>query len=282
MRPLGQVLTALAAGTVAAGTYAIVSAYIQSKEVNNKIVDSLVNPPPYIYHGSHLVSVIVPALQEEEYLPKLLQSVNSQTYAEIEKIVADSSTGESKSKTQQICQQFGALYVNVPKLNVALARNEGAARATGDILCFVDADCVLSSDYIERMVEALKTHTLAHGADPYYGDKALMAYSLIGRGYLKPKTWTTGRGVCIWKDAFDELGGYDVGLDPTIDQQREDLDLGRRVSECFGSDSIALLRNVYVGESTRRIKCWPFASWDKVRGVRNRRIIYKESDNEQV
>lgn len=265
MRTLPRVLTAIASGAVAAGTFAFVNAYLTGKQVAEKLT-SAKSPPPYIVAGSHFVSVIVPALQEEDYLPSLLESVNNQTYTPIEVVVADSSTGESKVKTQQICSQFNARYVNVPRLNVALARNEGAAVATGDILCFTDADCVLSSDYIERMVEALKTHVLAHGADPYYGDRVLTAYSLIGRGYLKPKTWTTGRGVCIWKDAFNEVGQYNIGLDP-ITGVREDLDLGRRVADTYGLDSIALLRDTYVGESTRRIEAWP-CPWDKCRGVR--------------
>lgn len=266
MRTAGKFVTAIATGAVAAGTLVFVEAYRTSKDIEQKLAASK-SKPPHIINGKHLVSVVIPALDEEGYLPSLLQSINNQTYVPIEVIVADSSTGESQAKTQEICSQFHAKYVNVPKLNVSLARNKGAEAATGDILCFTDADCIMSNNYIEEMVDALNSgKTLAHGADPYYKDKDFQMWSIIGRSWLKPKTWTTGRGICIWKDAFNKIGGYDISLDP-ITGVREDLDLGRRVADTYGLDSIALLRNVYIGESTRRIEIWP-APWKSVRGVR--------------
>lgn len=256
-----------AAGAVGAATFAVVNSYLQSKIVDEQILAAKY-PPPYTINGKSKVSIVIPALQEEDYLPELLTSIKHQTYSPIETIVSDSSTGASKRKTQDICSKFGSIYTYIPKLNVAAARNAGAREATGTILCFIDADCILANNYVESMVKELENGAvLAHGADPYYGKRAYEIWGLIGRKLLKPKTWTTGRGVTIWKEAFDRLGGYNPEIDPTTGA-REDLDLGHRVAAEYGADSISLLRDVYIAESTRRAECWPFASWDKVRGVR--------------
>jgi len=220
--------------------------------------------------GGPLVSVVIPALGEEDYLPGLLQSIENQTYRSIEVIVADSSSSPSKEKTEEICREYGARYVFVPKLNVAHARNEGARAASGEILCFVDADCVMSPEYIEKMVEALTEDetVLAHGGDPTIEDSLFQTITIIGRSWLKPVWQTSGRGICIWKDAFWEIGGYDESLDPTLGY-REDIDLGKRVQEYFGPGSIKFLRGVYIGESARRIRQLGRAPWMKYRGVRD-------------
>lgn len=259
----------ITAGSIGTGVFII--AYSESKEVSRQLTRAF-TPPSYKVQGIHTVSVIVPALEEEDYLTNLLQSVNSQTYTPIESIVADSSTGESKSKTQQICARYGAEYVYVPRLNVGLARNKGAAKASGDILCFVDADCVMSQEYVARIVNELEKPdvALAHGADPFYEDGSFQSWSIIMRSFLKPKTYTTGRGICIWKDAFNQVGGY-TEIDPRTGF-REDLDLGRKVAEAYGRDSISLLRDVFIGESHRRFSAFP-APWTKIRGVRKGRII---------
>lgn len=252
-----------------AGTF--LTAYITTRVVVYRIGQAS-KPPAYQVMG-RLVSVVIPTLMEEEYLPKLLETIRNQTYQPIEVIVADSSPPPSSDKTMEICQAYEARYVYVPKLNLPHARNSGAMEARGEILVFVDADCLFTPTYIQDVVAALDEGcVLAHGADPLAEGIFLSAASVILRSWLKPKVYTTGRGIAIWKSAFNDIGGYDESLDPTLGF-REDLDLGRRVRLRYGSKAIKLLRTSYLGESARRIKFLGTAEWNRVRGVRGSKTI---------
>jgi glycosyltransferase involved in cell wall biosynthesis len=250
---------------------ACLTAYITTRVVVYRIGQAS-RPPAYQVMG-RLVSVVIPTLMEEEYLPKLLETIRNQTYQPIEIVVADSSPPPSSDRTLEICQAYEARYVFVPKLNLPHARNVGAMEAKGEILLFVDADCLFTPTYIQDVVAALdEGYVLAHGADPVAEGIFFAAASLMLRSWFKPKAYTTGRGIAIWKSAFNELGGYDETLDPTLGF-REDLDLGKRVRQRYGSKAIQLLRTSYLGESARRIKYLGTAEWNKVRGVRGSKTI---------
>jgi len=82
------------------------------------------------------VSVVIPTLNEEKHLPKLLKSIQLQEYEDIEVIVANSPN--STDKTGDIAKDFGVKLIEGGILSVA--RNNGAKHSTGDILFFADAD----------------------------------------------------------------------------------------------------------------------------------------------
>ena len=82
-----------------------------------------------------MISIIIPTLNEEEYLPILLNSIKKQTYKNYEIIVADA---DSKDRTREIAKKYGCIIV--PGGHPGKARNEGAKVATGDLLLFMDSD----------------------------------------------------------------------------------------------------------------------------------------------
>lgn len=92
-----------------------------------------------------MLSIIIPTLNEETFLPKLLDSLNKQTFRDFEVIVADAL---SQDKTRAIAAEHGCRVVDggLP----AAGRNNGAAAARGELLLFLDADVVLND---ERMLE---------------------------------------------------------------------------------------------------------------------------------
>src|SRR5258706_4031142 len=89
-------------------------------------------------------SVVIPALNEEKFLPKLLASLAAQTVKDFEVVVVD---GSSKDKTVTVARSFAK---KLPKLQVVvskvaslpLQRNLGAKKTTGEWLIFIDADSV--------------------------------------------------------------------------------------------------------------------------------------------
>lgn len=98
-----------------------------------------------------MISIIIPAFNEEKYLPKLLESIKRQDYKDYEVIVADAN---STDKTRQIAKKFGCRIVKggMP----AAGRNNGAKAAKGDILLFLDADVLLDDDFLQNSIEEFK------------------------------------------------------------------------------------------------------------------------------
>ncbi|HEU0050567.1 MAG TPA: glycosyltransferase [Patescibacteria group bacterium] len=88
------------------------------------------------------ISIVIPAKNEEYYLPKLLTSIRQQKMEDYEIIVADAGSTDS---TRKIAASFGARVVDggLP----GAGRNRGAEVAQGDVIIFLDADVLLPHEF---------------------------------------------------------------------------------------------------------------------------------------
>jgi len=103
------------------------------------------------------VSIVIPTLNEERYLPYLLESVMRQTYVgKLEVIVVD---GGSKDATVQVAWSFSdripGLTVLITDANIGHQRNVGAAKAKYCYLLFLDADVLLSPTLISDVIHSV-------------------------------------------------------------------------------------------------------------------------------
>jgi len=106
-----------------------------------------------------LVSIIIPALNEEEYLPRTLnglRAIRNTEYPWIEIIVA---VGPSTDATRKIARSLADVVVEVD-VGPSIARNAGAKMARGSILVFLDADALILPGAISRIVDAAKPLTV--------------------------------------------------------------------------------------------------------------------------
>ncbi|GIG36956.1 glycosyltransferase family A protein [Cellulomonas pakistanensis] len=97
------------------------------------------------------ISVVVPARDEEERLPRCLASLAAQTRLPDEVVVVDNASGDS---TARIAAAAGARVLHEPELGIWPAAAAGYDAATGDVIARVDADTVLPPGWLAR-VEAL-------------------------------------------------------------------------------------------------------------------------------
>ena len=78
----------------------------------------------------------------ENYLPRCIDSLLSQNYADLEILLIDNG---SKDQSGQICEDYATQFSNItayhiPNKGVGSARNFGLSKAKGEFICFVDAD----------------------------------------------------------------------------------------------------------------------------------------------
>jgi len=113
-----------------------------------------------------MLSIIIPTLNEEKYLPLVLGEIKKQNFSDYELIVADAG---SKDKTLEIAKNFGCKIVKggLP----AKGRNEGAKIAKGELLLFMDADNVyLPENFLGNLVQKFKKRNLGVAAFPILPD----------------------------------------------------------------------------------------------------------------
>lgn len=112
-----------------------------------------------------VVTIIVPAYNEEDVIVPSLEGVINQTYPNIEILVVDDG---SKDRTYELAKTFefddGNRSLKVlSKVNGGKSRalNHGIERAKGNLICAVDADSKLSSNAIELLVQHFKDPQIA-------------------------------------------------------------------------------------------------------------------------
>ncbi|MFC4550788.1 MULTISPECIES: glycosyltransferase [Halorussus] len=105
------------------------------------------------------VSFVVPAKDEEAYLPAALDSIRRQrTDRAYEVIVVD---GDSADATADVAREYDAALVEQSGTTIADARHCGAKRADGDWLAFVDADTAVRPEYLDSMLAFARSEGLA-------------------------------------------------------------------------------------------------------------------------
>ncbi len=173
------------------------------------------------------ISVVIPARNEAERLPRLLDSLTEAAGrfpSPVEVIVSDNA---STDRTAFIALERGCLVVSTPVRNIAAVRNAGAGAATGDILVFVDADIQVQPDTLVLVERAMSSGRCAGGATgvrlPRISAGLALTYAFLYPGIVALRM-DTGPTFCQ-RSVFEAIGGYDESY-----RYAEDVDLLVRLS----------------------------------------------------
>lgn len=157
-----------------------------------------------------MLSIIIPTLNEEELLPKLLTSIRRQKFGDCEIIVADA---HSTDRTRKIAKKFGAKVVDggLP----AKGRNQGAKAAKRELLLFLDADNIyLSENFFEDLIKKFQKRNLGAAVFPIYPKGNIIdrvAYGVynwwvsITQNFLPHAT----NSILVKKDVHEKIHGFD-------------------------------------------------------------------------
>ncbi len=98
------------------------------------------------------ISVVIPVYNEEKYIVRCLESIENNTVAPYEIIVAD---GHSEDKTRALAKKFsGVRVLDNPGRTAACGRNVGIKAAGGNIIAFTDGDCYTDKNWIGSIERA--------------------------------------------------------------------------------------------------------------------------------
>lgn len=185
------------------------------------------------------ISIIIPARNEQARMPLLLESISNQSFAPLEVIVVDD---ESTDGTVDIANQYGAKVVAVsqrPKefAPKAYACELGFQNSSGDILLFLDSDVVVSSDFVERIVNFFTDKDKqVLSIQPFHRTnnfvQSMSAFfhlaSIVGSGLLSIIPFRVGLfGPCIAirKGVYESCSGF--ANERVKSSYVEDLDMGQ-------------------------------------------------------
>lgn len=104
-----------------------------------------------------MISVIVPVYKVEKYLQKCVESIQKQTYTDLEIILIDDGSPDTCGK---ICDDFAnednrIKVIHKENEGLSAARNAGLQCANGEYITFVDSDDYISETCFEKMVNAI-------------------------------------------------------------------------------------------------------------------------------
>jgi len=104
-------------------------------------------------------SIVIPSLDEEKYLPDLLEDLSNQDYQDFEVILVDGDSDDNTvKKAKEFSQKLNLSILISKKRNVGHQRNLGAKKAKSSWLIFMDADNRLPVTFLSELRKQLKKH----------------------------------------------------------------------------------------------------------------------------
>ncbi|NIU02276.1 MAG: glycosyltransferase [Nitrosopumilaceae archaeon] len=221
-----------------------------------------------------ILSVIIPVRNTPNLLQKCLEKINSSHYHNYEVIVVDDA---STDETPEIAAKMGAKVLRLSEnVGPAQARNQGVEIAAGTYIFFIDADVLVHSDTLDKVVQTFEQNPEVDAVFGSYDTKPsalniMSQYKNLFHHFVHQEsreeatTFWSGCGA-IKKAVFQKLGGFDTYYQrPCI----EDIELGVRLHKA--GYKILLKKDIQV----RHLKQWTF--WGMLKAdIQDRAIPWTE------
>ncbi len=198
------------------------------------------------------ISVVIPAYNEEKYLPQCLEALKLQTYPKdrFEIIVVDNN---SKDKTVQIAKAAGAKVITETEQGHVYALNAGMISAKGEIIASTDADTRVKKDWLQIIEKVFQDQEVVAVTGPaWYSSKSKIKRNLVKYSYyiyLKlhfavGKPSLSGLNLAVRRKAFVQIKGLDTRY-----RIFGDVELGLRIKKV---GKVIMCKELAVVSSPRR------------------------------
>lgn len=201
-------------------------------------------------------SVIIPTLNEEDYIGRLLGGLAKQKEKDFEVIVVDGgSQDRTLEKVRAFENKLTLTVITAPKANVSAQRNLGAKHAQGTYLVFFDADVQVPSRFLFPIKKHLHLHPCPYLTTHLKGDSNQVYDEAVVRllnltmeaSVLMERPFVGGYNFVIAKGVFELIGGFAENI-----VHAEDYDLSVRLHKA--GYRLTLLKHPYVVFSLRRFR----------------------------
>lgn len=191
------------------------------------------------------VSVVIPAFNEEEMIAQCLESIKRGDYPKerYQIIVVDNG---SQDRTREISRSHGAVVWEDRDKKVSGLRNLGAFHAIGDLLAFVDADCMVAENWLSEGARYFfNEEVVAWGAAPLPPEDSTWVQEIwycVRKAKFSIQTveWLESMNLFLRKKDFEKIGGFSENL-----VTAEDVDFCYRLS-VLGKGKILSDQNIRV------------------------------------
>ncbi len=195
------------------------------------------------------ISIIIPAFNEERHLPSCLESIAQVGYpkSSIEIVVVDNGSTDS---TREIAKRYGAKVLCDDLLNVSGLRNLGVSESSGEIVTFVDADCVVKEEWLINATRYFDDLSIAAwGSPPVPPGRSTWVqktWFLIRkkRYQVQEVEWLESMNLFVRKELFTSIGGFNKSLITC-----EDVDFCYRIRKRGRIVSDSRIEVVHLGEA---------------------------------
>ncbi|HEX6891778.1 MAG TPA: glycosyltransferase [Chryseolinea sp.] len=213
-----------------------------------------------------MLSIIISTLNEEHYLPMLLESLAQQKGTVFEVIIMDAHSDDDTAgvvKRYQNLTNYPIRFFQLERPGISVQRNTGVDHAIYDQLLFLDADVLLPQDFIKESLRQITTENIEVAGTKIYSAEANPLFRLMywsySTFYLPIVRLTNpivhGCSIFATKQIHRKIGGF------RKDVTFEDF---RYASEAAKFYRPRLLRNVYVKTSARRYYKFNLAEWSEL------------------
>jgi glycosyltransferase involved in cell wall biosynthesis len=209
------------------------------------------------------LSFVVPAYNEEAYLPACLESILAQTKElgdAVEIIVVNNA---STDRTREVALGYpGVRVVDEMRKGLTFARQAGFAASTGELIANVDSDSRLTPGWVEKVLKGFASDpkmVSMSGPFVYYDltpqqlvsvrifyGIAFLVYA-VNRWVLRAGSMVQGGNFVLRRDALEKIGGFDT----TISFYGEDTDIARRMHQV---GTVQFTFDLKMFSSARRLK----------------------------
>ena len=214
-----------------------------------------------------LISVVVPHLNQADHLRRCLSSLRDQSVDpdRFEVVVVDNG---SESLPAELCAAFEGVRLEQETIpGPGPARNKGVSMSHGDILAFIDADCVADPEWLAAVSNALGSDGDSHvaggdvrialsdrrGMTPLEAYESIFAYRQ--REYIERQNFSGTGNLAMRRAVYDAVGPF-AGKDIA-----EDRDWGRRATSM--GYKIRYLPEMIVFHPARTSFNELYAKWDR-------------------
>lgn len=203
------------------------------------------------------LAIIVPTLNEEYFIGKLLDSIAKQTVQPREVVVVDAySKDQTIQEVEKRQQQISSLrYLQIPQSTISCQRNFGVKHTTATHLLFLDADMqLLGDDTLERYFkEVLRRKPDVAAAENWPDSKYWKNLVYFRAENLSIKlikhVWplATARNLYVERTVFNQVKGFNESI-----PVGEDHELVQKIVKMGGK--LIFLKTVKLYTSTRRVE----------------------------